>query len=40
MGGIEWQALPIICDILGVCDVDNLVYQLIAIRDSMRKKDG
>jgi hypothetical protein len=33
MGGLDWTALPIICEILGVEDVEMLVEQLIIIRD-------
>lgn len=33
MGGLDWAALPIVCDILGVRDVEALIYQLAALRD-------
>lgn len=32
MGGIDWAALPVIVEILGVNDVESLVRRLIAIR--------
>jgi hypothetical protein len=34
MGGIDWAALPIVCELLGVTDVERLIDQLITIRDS------
>ena len=34
MGGeINWSALEIICELLGIVDVERLIVQLIAIRD-------
>ncbi|WP_407280609.1 hypothetical protein U5817_10015 [Aromatoleum evansii] len=33
MGGIDWAALPIVCEMLGVSDVETLITQLVAIRD-------
>lgn len=34
MGGkLDWSALEIIAEILGVCDVETLVIQLVTIRD-------
>jgi hypothetical protein len=30
---IDWQALPAICDLLGVEDVESLVDDLLTIRD-------
>lgn len=38
MGGIEWDALPIIIELLGIEDVETLVRQLVAIRDDQRKR--
>lgn len=40
MGGIDWAALPIVCDILGVSDPETLVAQLLAIRDKRDTKDA
>lgn len=34
MRGLDWQALPIVCEILGVVDVETLVTQLVALRDA------
>ncbi len=35
MGGcIDWSALPIICDLLGVSDPEMLVSQLVLIRNA------
>ena len=33
MGGIDWSALPIVIDLLGVSDPEALITQLVAIRD-------
>ena len=33
MGGIDWSALPIVIDLLGVADPEALITQLVAIRD-------
>jgi len=35
-GAIDWAALPILCEIYGVEDPENLIVQLMVIRD--RKK--
>lgn len=37
MGGLDWQALPIIVEMLGIDDVDILIAQLIALRDHNRE---
>lgn len=33
-GAIDWQALPIVAEILGVEDIEMLITHLIAIRSS------
>ena len=33
MEGIDWQALPIVCEMLGVLDVDRLVRDMVTIRE-------
>lgn len=33
MGGLDWAALPVVVEMLGVTDVELLILQLIAIRD-------
>ncbi len=33
MGGIDWSALPIVVDLLGIADPDILIHQLVTIRD-------
>jgi hypothetical protein len=35
MGGLDWTALPIVAELLGVEDLDLLVSQLVAIRDGL-----
>lgn len=34
MKGIDWNALPIVCEIIGVDDPELMIAQLISIRDS------
>lgn len=34
MGGMDWTALPIVCEVLGVEDVELLIRQLTLIRDA------
>ena len=38
MGGIDWSALPVVAEILGIDDIETFVVQLVAIRDSMKEK--
>jgi len=33
MGGLNWQALPVVVELLGIDDIELLVEQLIIIRD-------
>jgi hypothetical protein len=35
-GAVDFAALPIICEMLGIEDVEMLVQQLIVIRESKR----
>jgi len=35
---MEWEAIPIVADILGVRDVERLIYQMTIIRDHMSEK--
>ena len=39
MGGIDWAALPVIAEMLGIDDIDTLVLQLVAIRDAQRERE-
>lgn len=34
MRGIDWNALPIVCEMLGVDDPEALIYDLTVIRDN------
>lgn len=37
MGGIiDWQALPWVCDYLGIDDLDALIFDLMQLRDHKR----
>lgn len=40
MCGLDWAGLPVVCEILGVEDVESLVEQLIEIRDFNRRDNG
>ena len=39
MGGLEWHALPIVVDMLGINDPEMLIMQLVALREHMRNKE-
>lgn len=32
MGGIDWAALPVVAEMLGVNDIEALIADLVAIR--------
>lgn len=36
MGGLDWQALPIVAELLGITDVETFIAQLAVIRDWQR----
>lgn len=33
MGGLVWEALPVVVEVLGVRDPEMLIAQLVTIRD-------
>jgi len=33
MGGLDWTALPLVVEMLGIRDIEPFIYQLVAIRD-------
>lgn len=37
-GAIDWAAIPIICDMFGIEDPEQFVYDLVIIRDHMTKE--
>lgn len=39
MGGIDWAALPIVVEMLGIEDVDRLVRQLATIREHRKQEE-
>ena len=39
MGGIDWAALPVIAEMLGIDDIETFVLQLVAIRDAQRERE-
>lgn len=38
MGGLDWSALPVVCDLLGIADPESLVRHLVMIRDYDRQE--
>lgn len=41
MGGtVEWSALPVLCEVHGVGDVELLIAWLVAIREGMKDTHG
>lgn len=38
MGGLDWQALPVVSEMLGFKDVDILIAQLSAIRNHLKQE--
>ena len=40
MGGIDWQALPIVAEIIGSDDVEALVIALLQIKEYQDAKNG
>ena len=39
MAGIDWHALPTVCELLGIADPARLIEQLITIRDHHRGQE-
>lgn len=37
-GELDWNAIPVLCEMYGVEDADVLIVQLLAIRDHVRRK--
>lgn len=38
MNGIEWDALPIVAEMVGVENIETFIRQLVAIRDDQNKR--
>lgn len=38
MGGLDWQALPVVTEILGIEDPEVLIEQLVILRDFNRSR--
>jgi hypothetical protein len=38
-GELNWTALPIVCEMVGVTDIEPLIARLCAIRDYQRKDE-
>lgn len=39
MGGLDWAALPLVVEMLGVNDVEPFILSLIAIRDFQTREN-
>lgn len=39
LGGLDWQGIEAVAELLGIEDVDMLIHQLAALRDYQRKDD-
>lgn len=37
MGGIDWEAMPVVVELLGIDDIELLIEQLIQIREFKRR---
>lgn len=37
-GGMEWAGIPIVADILGVEDIEDLVRRMVVIRNELNKR--
>jgi hypothetical protein len=33
-GSIDWQALPIACEIYGITDIEQMIFNLMLIKES------
>lgn len=40
LGGLDWNGLPVVAEVLGIDDVEWLVYQLITLRDFYRERSS
>lgn len=39
MDGIDWQALPVVVEMLGVRDIEGLIADLVAIREFQNRSN-
>lgn len=39
MGGLDWHALPVVAEMLGITDIEALLLDLTTIRDTQRQTD-
>lgn len=40
MGGLDWQALPLVAELIGVEDIEQLVADLVVIRDHVSAQES
>lgn len=38
MSGLDWQALPVVVELLGISDVERLIHQLKLIKETLQAK--
>lgn len=36
MGGLDWNAMPVVAEMIGAGDIETLVVSLVAVRDWQR----
>jgi hypothetical protein len=39
LGGIDWNGLPLVCEMFGIEDVEQLVRDLVTVRDFQKAKE-
>ena len=39
-GAIDWAGLPLVCELLGVKDVESLIHRLTTIKNHRPAKEG
>jgi hypothetical protein len=39
MGGIDWTAVPVVAELMGIKDIEALIADLATIRDWQKSKD-
>jgi hypothetical protein len=39
MGGLDWSALPVVAEVLGISDVEKLIRHLVTIRQFQTRRD-
>lgn len=41
MGGqVDWSALPLLCELFGINDVEQFIVEVLVVRDFMTRQHG